>query len=509
MVDRALPQDAGPRRTPEAVDPATKRALHRDSLAAIWPESFWAAEDEERQKTSSQAKKPRLTTTTTTPPPTPPPQSSSQDTQDDGDAESVCSDKCSQDACTGGCDEPQCKKDQYIESCFGFIDCDDSELCTRPDCAEAECRDDAPPCFKMSCLQGMTDEEVAAAKNLAATAMWVPAGPVPNEEIGSTKMAKVDDTTYSYQASSDDYRNFLDSSVPKPYGSAAAHASAAASFSCPMPGLGHCTARHQSDISNQCLLDSSQLENSTAMGAALGNTAVHCQWGGNCSGQFLDWPALDEHIYHNHVKPYNEVLCRWNDCLQATDPDDIMEHVLNHHPLDGTPQTCRWSECTSTIPGPDELASHVRSMHVPVNPLQCQWDACGVVAHDVTDLSMHLQTDHFFDALSSLKAAEGEALTSPAASARCRWLMVNEEGKVNGERECGVTCIDAGAMQQHIKEAHIGQLTKKVGFVCQWADCVRRGTLPFGQRGKLERHIQVHTGCKFPWGSIVCTQSIG
>jgi hypothetical protein len=254
----------------------------------------------------------------------------------------------------------------------------------------------------------------------------------------------------------------------------------------------------------------------------------YCQWGGNCDGQFFDWTALDEHVAQDHIKPLSEMQCRWNECQQAVNPAEMVAHVLNNHPPDGAPPTCRWTECSLTFPGPEGLESHVRSTHVPAYPLHCQWDSCGALALDAVDLSQHLHVDHSLAAPPPLLAARNaaeEAMTatttpatttatattmvsttprrSPSSSAgaqpRCRWLVASTDasGVGSGEgHECGVVCHDAASLQQHIKEAHISSLTKKAGFLCRWADCARKDSHPFGQKGKLERHIQVHTGCK-------------
>lgn len=74
----------------------------------------------------------------------------------------------------------------------------------------------------------------------------------------------------------------------------------------------------------------------------------------------------------------------------------------------------------------------------------------------------------------------------------CRWLMPDGMG---GHKICGHRCADHKSLQEHCKADHLKQIKKDhAGFYCQWQGCTRNTT--FSQRSKLERHMQVHTGCK-------------
>jgi hypothetical protein len=77
---------------------------------------------------------------------------------------------------------------------------------------------------------------------------------------------------------------------------------------------------------------------------------------------------------------------------------------------------------------------------------------------------------------------------------------------------CGKACLSAPELQAHIKECHLAALDKKTGYKCCWEGCKRAekraevgGALGFTQRGKLERHMQSHTNCKFSLSSIATT----
>ncbi len=411
------------------------------------------------------------------------------------DSESICSGSCS-----GCCEEEACK-DECLESCAGFIDCDDAELCTSPDCVEVGCLDDAPPCFDKDCVPHLT-----AAANLAAPSLLRHDQFSPQSILPRTGLPQLDMMAFSPQSepasattASSSHLDFFDPSFANRYASGIVNAPMAKGprgiLSC---GYDY-TAAGGSNMSTRSPVRPSHAPEDTSMPVDYVGDALHSQWGGNCGGEFFDWNALDEHILSNHVKPQNEVQCRWDDCQRATDPSSLTTHVLNDHQpsLQGMQQACRWSQCTLTVPGPEELVSHLRTTHMPANALHCQWDLCGALADDASDLLAHLQTDHLLDPAAVSTKMSGEMgllpeATSASAPRKCRWDHVSKAGS-----ECGQICADAISLQQHIKEVHISHLNKQLGFVCKWAECRRRTSGSFGQKGKLERHIQVHTGCEF------------
>lgn len=409
------------------------------------------------------------------------------------DSMSVCSDKCSQKTCSDCCEGEECTE-ECPKSCGGFIDCDDTEACTRPDCEEVECRDISPPCFNTSCLQGLTDEDVAAAQNLATSFLsWPP--PQMERPESSVPSFFGDGPNFSAWEAEDSLRQhhpLYPSADAVTAAGIDTYADSAFSYS-------STTGRHQRMVTDD-QLPSQFMSGSSQMDMEGSAHAFHCQWGTGCDGEFFDWSALDAHIYRTHIKPQTEVQCMWDNCLQPTDPNEIIVHVKNNHPTAGEMQTCHWSECSSTFPGPGGLENHVRSTHVPTAPLHCEWDSCGATAEGPADLSVHLQLNHFPDPLPTSVVPPGNAKASE--SQICRWMVVDPTGDEGGEKACGLGFADASALQQHIKEMHTMDLTKKMGYICQWADCSRRGIQPFGQKGKLERHIQVHTGCELLFSSL-------
>ncbi|KAI9779040.1 MAG: zinc-finger protein, partial [Peltula sp. TS41687] len=396
-----------------------------------------------------------------------PSSSSSSSPLFDDELMSTCSESCPD------CREEHEGNEACIDPCHGFIDCDDAEPCTRSDCADVdECRDVAPPCLNRNCLQ-------ASIKRQKADVDRYMYGPF----LGTSGMDD-DEAEDSLQKHDLQYpsANPIDKSRISP-----------PSIFAPMSSSKDGTSM---DV-DSCYI-------------------VHCLWGTDCEEEFGDWGALDEHIYHTHIKSQNQVKCKWDDCEQATDHNQIVDHVKTDHspPFgeeDGDQKTYHWSGCRSTLrPSLSGLEEHIESMHVPGERqlVECQWDSCGVMMEDPTDLSLHLQTEHFPEPLfkatlpSHLSANKRRTSSSSHQGGTylrtCRWVITvkNEDG---GEEEalCDSQFSDAASLQQHIKEAHLMNLSKRTGgggFVCRWEGCPREETQPFKNKTKLESHMQVHTG---------------
>ncbi|ROT37349.1 hypothetical protein SODALDRAFT_334439 [Sodiomyces alkalinus F11] len=87
----------------------------------------------------------------------------------------------------------------------------------------------------------------------------------------------------------------------------------------------------------------------------------------------------------------------------------------------------------------------------------------------------------------SVHTLEGQAI--------CKWVR-GEDGGV-----CGKAFATDDALHAHCRQAHIVPLDKDGdGFSCLWEKCNRKhkphGKGKFGQKSKLERHLQTHTGYK-------------
>ncbi|KAL2757522.1 hypothetical protein ACRALDRAFT_1091790 [Sodiomyces alcalophilus JCM 7366] len=103
---------------------------------------------------------------------------------------------------------------------------------------------------------------------------------------------------------------------------------------------------------------------------------------------------------------------------------------------------------------------------------------------------------------SSATPATEDSAHTMEGQAICKWA-VGEGGGV-----CGKAFATDEALHAHCRQAHVLPLDKDGdGFPCLWDKCRRKhkpgGKGKFGQKSKLERHLQTHTGYK-PVGCPIC-----
>lgn len=79
----------------------------------------------------------------------------------------------------------------------------------------------------------------------------------------------------------------------------------------------------------------------------------------------------------------------------------------------------------------------------------------------------------------------------PKAPCQCMWLDDKTELPCNKWFDC------ARALDEHCRQDHVKPMERSEGgYRCRWQMCPRRNKDHFPQRGKLNRHLQVHTGCR-------------
>lgn len=79
----------------------------------------------------------------------------------------------------------------------------------------------------------------------------------------------------------------------------------------------------------------------------------------------------------------------------------------------------------------------------------------------------------------------------PKQACQCMWLDDNDI-------PCNQWFESAKDLDTHCRQDHVKPMEKSAdgGYLCRWQMCPRRNKDHFPQRGKLNRHLQVHTGCK-------------
>ncbi|KAI5818577.1 hypothetical protein BZA77DRAFT_7232 [Pyronema omphalodes] len=203
-----------------------------------------------------------------------------------------------------------------------------------------------------------------------------------------------------------------------------------------------------------------------------------CMWDDDCDESFFDQSALQSHVATVHASDPQR-KCLWDGCgQQSVDEASFIDHFkFSHMQSNNVQHPCMWQGCTAIFLSEEELKSHLNSVHVPM-AIECKWKACDTTG---VDLEAHVH-----------KHVLPHPAEDSAAIKRCEWQDSQADGTVH---TCGIVFQTANELQQHAKEVHINALRKKTGYHCYWAGCARQEK-PFSQKGKVERHLQTHTGFK-------------
>jgi hypothetical protein len=224
---------------------------------------------------------------------------------------------------------------------------------------------------------------------------------------------------------------------------------------------------------------------------------IFCMWDDNCEETFFDNLALQDHIQSAHIQPQPvNKRCLWDGCgKESEDPSSLFDHIKTSHAPPPAKLVCMWAGCKAIANSEEELQIHLNTHHLP-SAYQCQWDTCDIVIPSETDLEKHVQSQHLLPQLEKTSS-------TPAGAKICEWQDVDENGT---SHVCGLVFPSSTELQQHAKDVHIAALRKRTGYHCHWVGCNRRDK-PFSQKGKVERHLQTHTGCKSPCIGLVCQAS--
>lgn len=245
--------------------------------------------------------------------------------------------------------------------------------------------------------------------------------------------------------------------------------------------------------------------------------SINCNWD-DCAQLFSNQEEFTSHLHRNHLDPQMIFECPvpLAACPQNANHNPLshMESVHGFIPNDDNTYQCPAEDCPPQVfCNPADLHRHFDIAHATpaTGSLHCAWNSCGTVFTDQGQLLDHLP--NHFDVMESkgefhnnqhLKAPDflpENAATLPevfpAGKHVCKWDA--------GAGICGQHMSSEGALQDHIREKHLGELSSKTGFLCKWENCDRnrqaaaKGKLEaasFTQRQKLERHVATHTLCK-------------
>ncbi|OBA21421.1 hypothetical protein METBIDRAFT_21684, partial [Metschnikowia bicuspidata var. bicuspidata NRRL YB-4993] len=223
----------------------------------------------------------------------------------------------------------------------------------------------------------------------------------------------------------------------------------------------------------------------------------------------LELPAgLKEALHVDTVRPPHTFLCQWENCLQPVDNESLMDHVLGTHlaqellgpgaPAPGKLE-CEWDDCGFMDGDVQLFLDHLNS-HKSGGAMEhgCVETLHGNVActhkHPVHKLDggrLGPQNSHALRILDMRISPKRVVAPEPSDPLHtCKWQTGTSAA---GEPIlCNRTHASAGALQDHLKDDHIGR--GKLIYHCCWHGCERNNGKPFTQRQKIFRHIHVHTG---------------
>lgn len=210
--------------------------------------------------------------------------------------------------------------------------------------------------------------------------------------------------------------------------------------------------------------------------------------------------ALSHGLGHNNLEDF---ACGF----EVSTVDQFANHIFEDHwhmhmsnsDLFGLSQPSQMEDRFSLVPSRTSISSYSlngTSIHEPqFSPSATSMQNLSVVSSLSPPTSQattplvqpeELPTEPISAKLSPIPGGDSEA----AVDCTCQW-------KIAGGKICGMQFKDANDLHNHTKNDHLKEMTRQhPGFRCHWEGCTR--TTVFGQKSKLERHIQTHTGCKSP-----------
>ena len=105
--------------------------------------------------------------------------------------------------------------------------------------------------------------------------------------------------------------------------------------------------------------------------------------------------------------------------------------------------------------------------------------------------SISMEDTRTDESLTPMTAGHASSSSSPPLEYICSWAMMGSD------QVCGSTFDSASNLHEHCVHTHVRSWDRPSpsGWTCKWADCTRHD--PFPTKSKLERHMQVHSQCKW------------
>ena len=237
--------------------------------------------------------------------------------------------------------------------------------------------------------------------------------------------------------------------------------------------------------------------------AQLSQFPRQCEW--SSCGQLMQTPEeCLQHLHEMHFDPQMIFNC-------PTEMPSCQETIVN--PLDHLTAKHGWTiptygeddfrQCPApscqeneAYMDPQQLHNHFDEVHsTPIEGgLHCKWSACSTIVNDSHALFTHLNEQHQLPVpVTGLEDIDLTPDNSNSSHLSCKWVTKSGQS-------CAKVCANETELHEHVKSDHLQTLEKEGGYFCHWEDCRRNMKLGdkrgFSQKGKLERHIASHTGCK-------------
>lgn len=221
---------------------------------------------------------------------------------------------------------------------------------------------------------------------------------------------------------------------------------------------------------------------------------------GSCQAPLNSNPL--DHLQMNHGFTFdqntNGFHCPAPGCLtdeMYCDPSMLHNHMDQMHaiPLQGQLH-CQIESCNTSFQDPNQFFSHLNHDHslpIPMTPVE-EIDLSGISMTAKQGTEEEAEEEVEDGLVEDVSHPEKNEAPESINHLSCKWTT--------GNSHCGRIFTSETDLQTHVKEVHLSILNKTSGYFCKWQGCSRKHKMGdkegFSQRGKLERHMASHTGCK-------------
>lgn len=364
------------------------------------------------------------------------------------------------------CDVDHCSID-CGSVCDGFIDCDNSTVCSESHCEDQNCGSTGPACFDKHCFGDSHEgQSLEALLGQDMQLNWDTAGFLPSTSAAENEGSQTQKQNDSFSHNAVDFR-----STDELFSSLSTSANNTQHLdschdSCQPPSNASTVSLSSPSFSSQS--DLASLGTSDML--SVGHGYLSCGHHIHGMHPFLQDGNLDKLInFPSSVAApcSNAAHQHLGDCLRT--PADIGAH--------GFHRVCR---------------SHGhRHIHSHSHPYMLY------SRHHRSSVSSHLMSSPA-DTPPPLEGGMSSGLASPTfptdehESHICKWTFNRDGMKI----ACGASFADAGALQEHLVSKHMGTMdgSKGHGYYCCWEGC-HRPDEPFSQKSKLQGHFLTHSNC--------------